>query len=764
MKKCLLVLLILLRSGIINAQTTQELPLIPYPKKVAFENDSSSIFHFDKMSVVGDFPIQQKAFQKEWKLIPSKIQKSKGETGTAWTTSGKKQNSSVVIFHEAKDIANEGYVLRISDNKIFIYASTDAGAFYATQTLSQLMTFYRKGNLLKLPNIKIEDEPKYAWRGFMLDVSRHFFTLDYIKKTIDRMSFYKANKLHLHLSDDQGWRIEIKQYPLLTKIGAWRTFNNQDSACIEKSKENPDFAIDPRFIKTENGKKVYGGFYTQEEMKNLIAYAAKKNIEIIPEIDMPGHFNAAIRAFPFLTGTTKAGWGKDFSVPINPCQEDVYAFTQNVLKEIFALFPSKYIHIGADEVEKTTWKTNDECLQLMKDSSISSVYHLQSYFIHRMQRFVEANGKKLMTWDDALEGGVNSNVTIMYWRSWEKKAPKEALANGNPLIMSPNEPLYFDYPPDKNSIANVYHVKIDQTSESNKHLLLGGQANLWTEMVPSEKRLEYLVYPRYIALTENLWTNDTSKYESFTRRLTTHNSLLDAMGIHYRLPDLSGFTQENVFIDKASLKIENPDKSNLQIRYNLDGKAPTMQSNLLSENGINIAKDTTVKVAVFNKIGNRGDIYTLHYKKKSYQSAISESKLQDGLNVSYYKGFFNGTTKIKEKPDSTFVNNSFTVPNAIDAPSFALDYNGYIDVPETGIYSFYLTCDDAGILKIGNELIVDNDGMHSAQEKSGQAALSKGLHPILLRFVEGGGGFTLKLKYSLNGSPIQDIPENCLKH
>ncbi|PZP49188.1 MAG: beta-hexosaminidase [Pseudopedobacter saltans] len=760
-------LLLLCYTNGLHAQSSNELPLIPYPKNVVIEKDSVIINNIKEISVIGDFPKEKKAFQKDFNISSVSNRKTiKGKTGSATlsTTSGSKQNV-VVIFSKVENLGAEAYQMLIKDNTIKIYAKTEAGAFYAVQTLSQLITLYRKDNTVKLPNIKIEDSPTYSWRGFMLDVSRHFFTLEYIKKTIDRMSFYKANKLHLHLSDDQGWRIEIKQYPLLTKVGAYRTFNNQDSACIEKSKENPDFVIDPRFIKTDNGKTVYGGYYTQKEMKELIAYAAEKNIEIIPEIDMPGHFNAAIRAYPFLTGTTKAGWGKDFSVPINPCQENVYAFTQNVLKEIFALFPSKYIHIGADEVEKTTWKSNDACQQLMKDSGIGSVNHLQSYFIHRMQRFVEANGKKMITWDDALEGGVNKNITIMYWRSWVKKAPEEALANGNDLIMSPNEPLYFDYQPNNNSIFNVYHAKIDRTEQNNAHLLLGGQANLWTEMVPTENRADYLIYPRYLALAENLWTSDTSEYASFNHRLSLHNSILDDMGIHYRLPDLSGFAQENVFVDQALLKIKNPDKKNFQIKYTLDGSIPSNQSSILSENGLTIDKNTTVKMAAFNRKGSRGDIYTLQYKKAQYQpNTVLEKSLQSGLQVSYYKGFFNGTSRIKNNPDSSFATTIFSVPTSINAPSFALDYKGYIDVPETGVYSFYLTCDDAGILKIGNEMIVDNDGMHSALEKSGQAALNKGLHPILLRFVEGGGGFTLKLQYSFNGSPLADIPESWLKH
>ncbi len=750
MKKTIIATLLFVSSILtsVHAQESNDLPIIPYPQKVEVGQGIFSLEKNEQISIKSDFPNRSKALETSLKSKLGIKSSNKGKT---------------IRYQFNKNLPKEGYHLQISTSGITIEASTETGAFYANQTLEQLFFFYIEKNGLSLPTLSIEDEPRYAWRGFMLDVARHFFTVDYVKKTIDRMALYKANKLHLHLSDDQGWRIEIKKYPLLTTIGAWRTFNNQDSACLEKAKENPDFNIDARFIKTENGKKLYGGYYTQEQLKELIAYAAKRNIEIIPEIDMPGHFNAAIRAYPFLTGSTKAGWGKDFSVPINPCQEDVYAFTQNVLKEVFALFPSKYIHIGADEVEKTTWENNNTCQKLMADSNIGSVNHLQSYFIHRMQRFVEASGKKLITWDDALDGGVNSNVTVMYWRGWVKGAPKEALQNKNPLIMSPNEPFYFDYLPNKNSIFDTYHKKIETDSFGSTPLLLGGQANLWTEMVPSEQRADYLIYPRYLALAENLWTNDPSKYNSFISRLDRQYTLLDKMGIYYRLPDLTGFLQENVFIDTASLFAATPPHSNLQVHYTLDGNNPTMRS-LLLDKPLLIKKDERIKLSTFNKTGRQGDIYTINYKKTSYQTNISKPNTENGLIAKYYKGYFNSTSNIKPSEDSTFVTSSVSVPKSITAPSFGVDYVGYIDVPETGIYSFYLTCDDAGILKIGDQLVVDNDGMHSAQEKNGQAALTKGLHPILVRFVEGGGGFTLKLQYSFGNSPIQDIPTSWLKH
>lgn len=740
MRKLILGLSLYLFLNQVKAQSN-ELNLIPYPQKVTIENGMFELSNATKITVGRD--VKKTTELTEFiNYLHNAIHKSSGKTTTE------------IEFVKNDNIAEEGYHLDISTHKIIVSYCHEAGLFYAKNTLSQLI-----GNHTKIPNLHMEDAPAYAWRGFMLDVSRHFFTIDYLKKTIDRMSFFKANKLHLHLTDDQGWRIEIKKYPLLTKVGAWRSLNNQDSACLVKAKENPDFEIDKRFIKTIDGKQVYGGFYTQAELKDLVKYAAKKHIEIIPEIDMPGHFNAAIRAYPQLTAEVASGWGKTFTVPISPCKENVYTFLQDVLKEVFEIFPSKYIHIGADEVEKTTWKNSDSCLTLMKEDNLTSVEKLQSYFVHRMQRFVEAQGRKLITWDDALEGGLNKDVTIMYWRNWVKNAPREAIHNGNDLIMSPNEPLYFDYQPNKNSINAIYNLKTFPFDTSNLVQFKGGQANLWTEMVPSERRADYLIYPRYLALAEKLWTNDTLDYKSFNHRLNAYYPILDSMQIAYRLPDLSGFADEMVFVGKTNFSINVPEKSNLKLHYTLDNSIPSLQSPILTH--LNMEKDTTLKVAAFNSIGNRGDIYKIHFtKKKNYSPAItSENELVQGLRCDYKKGGFRGTKWIKKEIDSSFLISNTFVPKSIDAPSFATEYKGFIKVPTTDIYSFYLTCDDGGILKIDDQMIVDNDGNHSSLEKSGQAALAKGLHPFLLQFIEGGGGFTLDLKYSVNGTPLQSVPD-----
>jgi hexosaminidase len=618
---------------------------------------------------------------------------------------------------------------------------------------------------LVLPAVSIEDQPAYAWRGMHLDVSRHFFSVAYLKKFIDRMALYKMNKLHLHLTDDQGWRIEIKKYPKLTEEGAWRTFNNQDSACMKRAKDNPDFIIDKEHIIQRDGKTLYGGFYTQQEMKGVVAYATARHIDIIPEIDMPGHMMAAINSYPFLTCNGENSWGKLFTKPICPGNETTYEFAQNVFSEIMDIFPSKYIHIGGDEVDRTDWAKSDSCKALMAREGIKDLPALQSYFINRMEKFFNSKGRKLIGWDEIIEGGISPTAIIMYWRTWVPDAPVKAVKNGNTVIMTPGEPLYFDNQPDQYSIDRVYHFnpipKVLNAEEAKS--IIGAQANIWTEMIPSERRADYMYMPRLTALAEMLWTNQPDKYDSYLKRLVKQYSRMDAMQINYRLPDLPGLLNEYVFTDEGKLSISKP-LPGLTIRYTTDGSLPDTKSPELPS-PLSIKQSELVRVAAFTPNGTRGDVYNLNYTKQQMLGPVKVSPPKPGLVCSYYKAAFKQTALMQNaKVDSIFTTNTITVPTTVKAPSFGIAYKGYIDVPSDGVYSFYLTCDDGGVLKIGPTITVNNDGNHSAQERSGQVALKMGLHPFALDFIEGGGGFKLILKYSLNGSAPQEVPAEWFKN
>jgi hexosaminidase len=753
MKKTFLFLFLLSSTFLFAQKSNYEDPaIIPYP--IHLEKKAGQFELSKKTTIVVDDDPQ---LLNEARYLQALI---KEVIGANISFTKKANKNSIEIKHSSELNDPEAYNLNITPNKISISASDAHGVFNAIQTIRQLFPI-EKASTITLPAISVQDKPAYTWRGMHLDVSRHFFNIDYLKKHIDRLAYYKFNKFHLHLTDDQGWRIEIKQYPKLTEEGAWRTFNNQDSVCIKRSKENPNFEIDPRFIHEKDGKQVYGGFYTQEEMKDLIAYAESKHIEIIPEIDMPGHMMAAISAYPELVDGN-AGWGEVFSVPLCVCKENVYTFSKNVLKEIIDLFPSKYIHIGADEVDKTTWKESPLCKDFMEKHNIENVDKLQSYFVHEMQDFVETHGKTLIAWDEILEGGANPTVTVMYWRGWVKDAPKKSVAGGNEVIMTPTNPLYFDYENNNTSVYNVYSMDVvyKDIPADKAHLIKGAQANVWSEWIPSEQQADFQTYPRMLALAERIWTNNTNEFDSFSKRLLKHYPRLDAMGVNYRLPDIEGFTQENVFVGKTDFMVNSP-LNEMKIHYTMDGSIPTMETPELTK-PIAISEATSLKMALFSTGGTRGEIYNLNFKPTSMKKAVSLENAKAGLSCDFFDKYYKNTKEIQGTPDETFV-----IPN-IQAPketkSFGLKIKGYIDVPETGIYSFFFTCDDGGVVYIDNELVIDNDGQHSAVLKSGQAALEKGAHPFQIDFLEGGGGYTLKLQYSFNGSAPKDIPDSWFKH
>lgn len=752
--------LALICTGAVSAQeTAAKFPLIPYPAQLTAREGSFTIT--SKTGIV-----TPNVFNIEAYALKDLLRKGLGapvEVGKV------KKAHAINLVYDASIATPEAYRMSVTKEHMVIRAKDPAGVFHAVETIRQLLPVGIETGVvqkqLTLPIVAIEDAPVYEWRGMHLDVSRHFFSVSYLKKFIDRMALYKMNKLHLHLTDDQGWRIEIKKYPLLTEAGAWRTFNNQDSACMKKAKDNPDFVIDKEHIIQKNGKTMYGGFYTQDEMKGVVAYAAARHIDIVPEIDMPGHMMAAINSYPFLTCDGENKWGELFTKPICPCNESTFEFAENVFTEIMQIFPSKYIHIGGDEVDRTNWGKSDACKALMAKEGIKDLAGLHSYFINRMEKFFNSKGRKLIGWDEVIEGGISPTAIIMYWRTWVPDAPVKAVKNGNTVIMTPGEPLYFDNQPDQYSVSKVYHFnpvpKVLNAEEAKS--IIGAQANLWSEMIPSEKRADYMYMPRLTALSEMLWTHKESEYDSYLQRLTQQYKRMDAMKINYRLPDLPNLLNQYVFTDEGKLSIVSPLPS-LTIRYTTDGSLPNTKSPVLPS-PLTISKSELVRVAAFTPTGTRGDVYNLNYTQQQMLGPVKIVPPKPGLTATYYKAFFKKTALMQNaKVDSTFSTDKIEVPATVKAPSFGITYKGYIDVPTDGIYSFYLTCDDGGVLYIGDKTVVDNDGNHSAQERSGQVALKMGAHPFKLDFIEGGGGFKLLLKYSVNGSAPQDVPSSWFKN
>jgi len=440
----------------------------------------------------------------------------------------------------------EGYLLTVTPAQVKIKARTSHGLFYGVQTLLQLLPpaiAFEDPTLVPadvewvIPAVRIEDYPRYEYRGMHLDVARHFFTVDFIKKYLDLMAMQKMNRFHWHLTEDQGWRIEIKQYPKLTEVGAWR-----DSTLIGHSGSG----------KYDNIR--YGGFYTHAEVKEIVQYANDRYITVIPEIEMPGHSSAALEAYPSLgcepekDYKVQSDWGvfEDIYCP----SEETFTFLENVLTEVMDLFPSEYIHIGGDEAPKTAWENSELAQQVIKREGLEDEHELQSYFITRIEKFLNSKGRQIIGWDEILEGGLAPNATVMSWRGIEGGI--EAAQQGHNVVMTPTSHVYLDYyqaNPETEPLAiggyttlgktYSYEPTPDTLTQEESKYILGAQGNVWTEYMHTGEKVEYMAYPRAVALAEVVWSpKEKRNWFSFWGRLQTHFQRLENMGVnaaeHYR--------------------------------------------------------------------------------------------------------------------------------------------------------------------------------------------------------------------------------------
>ncbi|GAB3967814.1 family 20 glycosylhydrolase [Spirosoma terrae] len=728
-----------------------QLNLIPYPQQV---NAQPGAYRFAGQSITY-YCSDPKVFANELRYLNKNLlENSSLKEATA--------SQATLQLLKNEQLANTAYRLKINKNGVRLEAKTGEGMFSGLQTLRQLIEFSGSDNAL--PYVTIQDAPTYEWRGVELDVARHFFSKNYLFKFIDLLALYKFNTLHLHLTDDQGWRLEIKKYPKLTEEGAWRLFNNQDSACIAKSKENPDFALPAEHLRTKNGQQEYGGFYTQADMRDIIAYAAERHIDVVPEIDMPGHMMMATKAYPELLDGSSAGWGKQFSVPLCVCKEEVYQFVEGVLGEVIDLFPSRFVHIGADEVEKSSWEKSALCQELMKREKLSDVHDLQRYFVNRVNTFIRQKGKITIGWDEILEGKVDTTMRVMYWRGWVKDAPLKAVTRHHDLVMTPTNPLYFDYLPNKSTLASTYQLQVvpSDIPADLAHYVKGAQANVWTEMIPSAARLEFMILPRLSALAERVWTNK-SLFDTYQQRLIHHFALWDKMALRYRLPDLSGFADQQVLVDgRATLRVQNP-LPTARVHYTVDGTLPTQASPVFTS-ALPITKPGHVRFAAIARNGAKSELYTVTFTESGWKKAVNVPDAKPGLDAAFYAGTFRNTKAMSGNVVRRQVLSNVQLSDTLKWPSFGAKINGYIKVPKKARYNFYFTCDDGGVLRIADQLVVDNDGQHAPVEKSGQIALEAGLHPFAVDFIEAGGGFTLKLAYSEDGGEVKPVPDSWFFH
>ncbi|MBY0486149.1 MAG: family 20 glycosylhydrolase, partial [Flavobacteriaceae bacterium] len=584
-KKVIALLLLIFNVGFSQTQ----LPLIPYPNSVQIEKGS---FAITKETVI---QADEKTFEANY--LKAQIKEITGLDLTILPVTN--ANSKIALSFVVESIVirdSEQYHLDISNKKAIIQAESDEGFFYGIQTFLQLIPSGSKTQI-KIPCLKIDDEPKFAWRGMHLDCARHFFPKEFIKKYIDYLAMYKMNTFHWHLTDDQGWRIEIKKYPKLTEIGAWRKGSMVGHYREQKFDD-----------------KRYGGFYTQDEIKEIVAYATKRHITIIPEIEMPGHAVAALASYPEYSCTggpfeVALKWGvlDDVFCP----KEETFTFLENILTEVIALFPSQYIHIGGDECPKTRWKECPNCQALIKKEGLKDEHELQSYFIQRIEKFVNSKGRKIIGWDEILEGGLAPNAAVMSWRG--TKGGIEAAKQKHFVIMTPSSYCYFDHyqgePKNEplaiggfTTVEKVYSfnpIPKELTAEETRYIL-GAQGNVWTEYINDEKKVEYMIFPRMLALSEVLWgTSNPEKYKDFQDRMIHQLLVFDKKGINYSKAFFEITSKVNQSeVDNSLLFSLKSSKNNFGIRFTTDGSLPDWNATTY-QNPIQITKSQTIKAAYF---------------------------------------------------------------------------------------------------------------------------------------------------------------------
>lgn len=655
------------------------------------------------------------------------------------------RQGDILLQLDTAALAGEAYRLSVTKSGIRITGGSPRGVVNAIASLRQLLPAGEAAEAV-VPGVEIADAPAFGWRGVMLDVSRHFFDKEEILRLLDQMACLKLNKFHWHLTDDQGWRIEIRAYPELTRRGGWRRFNKQDTICLGRAarEKNADFRLPEKRLRVEGADTLYGGYYTQAEIREVVAYAAARGIDVIPEIDMPGHFLQAIECYPELTCFDPESWsGEAFSSPLCVGRDEALTFCENIWKEVFELFPGEYVHIGGDEVNMKNWNRCPRCRARMRHEGLADGHALQAWFTRRMQRFFEANGRRMIGWDELLQGGVAPSTTVMWWRPWVPESVDRATRQGCDVILCPQTWFYFSLEEDPGSLKRIcnYELLPDSLPAEQRARVLGVQCNIWSEKVPTWSRAEYLFYPRLLIVAEKGWCAPERVREAdLMPRLLRYCERLDAEEINYRIPSLENFHEFCVFTDSIRSTVTCP-LPGATLRYTLDGSVPTAASPRY-EGPITFHDDALLQVRAFHSDGRTGDWVKIRYEKCGYAAPTRVGTTRPGLQAEWYFRRFPKCDAVGgAEPDGRCVVDSVQFPAvAKGRRATGILFRGYVNVPEDRIYTFELASNDGSVLRIDGRVVIDNDGEHTLVEKTGQAALSAGLHPLELRYFDYNGG------------------------
>ena len=666
------------------------------------------------------------------------------KTSTGFDLAVKELEGDIVLgINPNMEINEEGYKLEVTPDNILIAAKTPAGLFYGMQTVLQLLPAEIESKSVvntewSLPCVSIEDAPRFSYRGLMCDPCRHFMTVEEVKRQIDVMAMLKINTFHWHLTEDQGWRMEIKKYPKLTEVGATRQ---------------------------EGEGTTHSGFYTQEEMKEVVAYAAERFITVIPELETPGHELAAIAAYPHLscTGeevTPRIIWGVEDLV-MCPGKGNMFDFLEDVVKEMVEIFPSEYYHIGGDECPKGSWKKCPDCQALIKKLGLKAKdghtpeERLQSYVIGRMEEMLAKYGKKIIGWDEILEGGLSPNATVMSWRG-EQGGIASALQSHDVIMTPAGNGMYIDAFQGDSKIEPVaiggystlekvysYNPVPDTLVTMGKaHHILGVQANTWSEYMYTNDIREYRTYPRAVALAEIAWTAlDKKDYKDFERRMNNAYVRLDGIGVNYHIPQPeqpNGSCNFVAFVDEVTIpfKTSRP----IDMVYTLDGSEPTPASAKYTE-PLKFTETTTLKIRSVLPSGKMSPTRTITVEKQALSPAKDVAEKKQGLNMKMTYGYYLNSKELEKATDwkemtikSTFDirNQEPTWENMRGVKYYSAIATGYVEIPEDGVYYFSSNNDEVWI---DGKLLIDNGGeVKRFSRKDASMALSKGLHELKVVF------------------------------
>ena len=575
MRRCLIAAAVLLLASCAQKVQEQPVQVIPQPEHLQEIGDP---FTITRNTPVWADPASEEILSTV-DLLSGYFEKA---AGWSLKLADEMPQQGGIYFMQADGYPAEGYLLRVEPQRILIEYSDGAGAFYATQTLLQLLPkeifadTQAKGVKWTVPGVDIEDSPRFPYRGMHLDCCLHFFDIPFLQRYIDLMALHKVNRFHWHLTEDQGWRLEIKKYPLLTEKGQWR------KETVVGSLSSGIYDGTP-----------HGGFYTQEEVKDLIEYAAKRYVTIIPEIEIPGHSLAAISCYPELSCgledhyETATRWGI-FRQVYCP-KEETFKFLEDVFDEVIDLFPSELIHIGGDECPKTSWKQCPHCQALIKKLGLKDEFELQSWFIQRMEKYINSKGRQIIGWDEILQGGLAPNAKVMSWLGEEGGI--KAAQQHHEVVMAPYPKYYLDYwqaDPDSEPLAmggptllrTMYEynpVPEVLTPEEQKYII-GVEGCVWTEYMPTPARVEYMAWPRMCAIAESGWSKAPKDWDGFTRRLETHLGRLDELNVGYCKAFWNPFIDMHKDTEYSKVVTISVDAPDAEIHYTLDGTTPTAAS------------------------------------------------------------------------------------------------------------------------------------------------------------------------------------------